>query len=57
MEVKAEVLPPETDCHHFVLEDDWTKLEEPYGSISQLFLIHHWLQKDAIFFTYLQPLP
>ncbi|KAM1514870.1 hypothetical protein ACFX15_013527 [Malus domestica] len=33
MGVKAEVLPPETDCHHFVLEDDWTRLEEPYGSI------------------------
>ncbi|KAI4300611.1 hypothetical protein L6164_033967 [Bauhinia variegata] len=33
MGVKAEVLPPDTDCHHFVLESDWTKLEEPYGSI------------------------
>ncbi|KAJ6756186.1 hypothetical protein OIU79_028568 [Salix purpurea] len=33
MGVKAEVLPPDTDCHHFVLEDDWTRLEEPYGSI------------------------
>ena len=65
MGVKAKVLPPETDCHHFVLEvigffwyliasgfeiemtnftcahyclpvlhqNDWTKLEEPYGSI------------------------
>ncbi|CAA6658460.1 unnamed protein product [Spirodela intermedia] len=31
--VKAEVLPPDTDCHHFVLEDDWERLEEPYGSI------------------------
>ncbi|KAF8403414.1 hypothetical protein HHK36_011517 [Tetracentron sinense] len=31
--VKAEVLPPDTDCHHFMLENDWTKLEEPYGSI------------------------
>ncbi|XVE61351.1 hypothetical protein DITRI_Ditri06bG0032500 [Diplodiscus trichospermus] len=31
--VKADVLPPDTDCHHFVLEDDWTRLEEPYGSI------------------------
>ncbi|KAH8504861.1 hypothetical protein H0E87_012197 [Populus deltoides] len=33
MGVKAEVLPPDTDCHHFVLEDDWARLEEPYGSI------------------------
>ncbi|CAK8571266.1 unnamed protein product [Lathyrus sativus] len=33
MGVKAEVLPLDTDCHHFVLEDNWTKLEEPYGSI------------------------
>ncbi|XP_043692972.1 prolycopene isomerase, chloroplastic isoform X2 [Telopea speciosissima] len=33
MGVKAEVLPPDTDCHHFVLESDWTRLEEPYGSI------------------------
>lgn len=33
MGVKAEVLPLETDCHHFVLEDDWARLEEPYGSI------------------------
>lgn len=33
MGVKAEVLPPDTDCHHFVLEDDWNRLEEPYGSI------------------------
>ncbi|RVW89707.1 Prolycopene isomerase, chloroplastic [Vitis vinifera] len=33
MGVKAEVLPPDTDCHHFVLENDWTRLEEPYGSI------------------------
>ncbi|KAK5845607.1 Prolycopene isomerase, chloroplastic [Gossypium arboreum] len=33
MGVKAGVLPPDTDCHHFVLEDDWTRLEEPYGSI------------------------
>ncbi|CAI0406463.1 unnamed protein product, partial [Linum tenue] len=31
--VKAEVLPPDTDCHHFVLEDDWARLEAPYGSI------------------------
>lgn len=33
MGVKAEVLPPDTDCHHFVLENNWTSLEEPYGSI------------------------
>ncbi|OMO95042.1 Carotene isomerase [Corchorus capsularis] len=33
MGVKADVLPPDTDCHHFVLEDDWKRLEEPYGSI------------------------
>ncbi|XP_021776036.1 prolycopene isomerase, chloroplastic-like [Chenopodium quinoa] len=33
MGVKAEVLPPDTDCHHFVLESDWKNLEEPYGSI------------------------
>ncbi|XP_038903754.1 prolycopene isomerase, chloroplastic isoform X2 [Benincasa hispida] len=33
MGVKAEVLPPDTDCHHFVLENDWRRLEEPYGSI------------------------
>ncbi|XP_023539389.1 prolycopene isomerase, chloroplastic [Cucurbita pepo subsp. pepo] len=33
MGVKAEVLPPDTDCHHFVLESDWRRLEEPYGSI------------------------
>ncbi|XP_058003329.1 prolycopene isomerase, chloroplastic [Hevea brasiliensis] len=33
MGVKADVLPPDTDCHHFVLEDDWARLEEPYGSI------------------------
>ncbi|XP_050383435.1 prolycopene isomerase, chloroplastic isoform X3 [Argentina anserina] len=33
MGVKSDVLPPDTDCHHFVLEDDWARLEEPYGSI------------------------
>ncbi|KAG9144909.1 hypothetical protein Leryth_026722 [Lithospermum erythrorhizon] len=31
--VKAKVLPPDTDCHHFILEDDWNNLEAPYGSI------------------------
>ncbi|GAB2230161.1 hypothetical protein Droror1_Dr00014418 [Drosera rotundifolia] len=31
--VKADVLPPETDCHHFVLETAWENLEESYGSI------------------------
>ncbi|OEL36466.1 Prolycopene isomerase, chloroplastic [Dichanthelium oligosanthes] len=33
MGVKASVLPPGTDCHHFVLEDNWNNLEKPYGSI------------------------
>ncbi|KAA8516839.1 hypothetical protein F0562_017343 [Nyssa sinensis] len=33
MGVKAGILPPDTDCHHFVLENDWTSLEKPYGSI------------------------
>ncbi|XP_059668617.1 prolycopene isomerase, chloroplastic isoform X2 [Cornus florida] len=33
MGVKAEILPSDTDCHHFVLENDWTSLEDPYGSI------------------------
>ncbi|XP_073017286.1 prolycopene isomerase, chloroplastic-like [Primulina eburnea] len=33
MGVKADVLPPNTDCHHFILEDDWKNLEEPYGSV------------------------
>lgn len=33
MGIKAEILPPDTDCHHFVLEDDWKNLENPYGSI------------------------
>lgn len=33
MGVKASVLPPDTDCHHFVLEDDWSRLEVPHGSI------------------------
>ncbi|KAH7294487.1 hypothetical protein KP509_27G002800 [Ceratopteris richardii] len=33
MGVKAEVLPPDTDCHHLVLEDDWKNLEAPYGTI------------------------
>ncbi|KAK9699273.1 hypothetical protein RND81_08G164100 [Saponaria officinalis] len=33
MGVKAEVLPPDTDCHHFILETDWSDLEEAYGSI------------------------
>ncbi|CAL0299467.1 unnamed protein product [Lupinus luteus] len=33
MGVKAEVLPPDTDCHHFVLENDWAGLEKSYGSI------------------------
>ncbi|CAO2144485.1 unnamed protein product [Urochloa humidicola] len=33
MGVKASVLPAGTDCHHFILEDDWNNLEKPYGSI------------------------
>ncbi|KAJ4791118.1 hypothetical protein LUZ62_042364 [Rhynchospora pubera] len=33
MGVKASVLPPDTDCHHFVLEDSWDNLEKSYGSI------------------------
>ncbi|KAL3535997.1 hypothetical protein ACH5RR_004458 [Cinchona calisaya] len=33
MGIKAEILPSDTDCHHFVLEDDWKNLEKPYGSI------------------------
>nr|AFS32633.1 carotenoid isomerase [Narcissus tazetta] len=33
MGVKASLLPPDTDCHHFILEDDWNKLEVPCGSI------------------------
>lgn len=33
MAVKASVLPSDTDCHHFILEDDWSRLEMPYGSI------------------------
>ncbi|CAI9765922.1 unnamed protein product [Fraxinus pennsylvanica] len=33
MAVKADVLPPDTDCHHFILEDDWKNLEKSSGSI------------------------
>lgn len=33
MGIKAEALPPDTDCHHLVLEDDWKNLEAPYGTI------------------------
>lgn len=33
MGVKADILPQDTDCHHFVLEDKWSRLEEPCGSI------------------------
>ncbi|KAL2534518.1 Prolycopene isomerase [Abeliophyllum distichum] len=33
MAVKADVLPQDTDCHHFILEDDWKNLEKSYGSI------------------------
>lgn len=30
--VKAEVLPPGTECHHIVLED-WQRMEDPQGTI------------------------
>jgi len=30
--VKAEALPPETECHHILL-DDWAKMEDPEGTI------------------------
>lgn len=30
--VEASVLPPDTDCHHIVLEN-WEKMEEPEGTI------------------------
>lgn len=30
--VKAEVLPPDTDCHHILLED-WQQMETPHGTI------------------------
>eukprot|EP00850_Spirogloea_muscicola_P015807 SM000124S25939 [mRNA] locus=s124:249496:259561:+ [translate_table: standard] len=33
MGVRAEAIPPGTDCHHFILEDTWEKLEEPYATI------------------------
>ncbi|KAG6555365.1 hypothetical protein Mapa_002591 [Marchantia paleacea] len=33
MGVKADVLPEGTDCHHFILEDDWSRLQEPYRTI------------------------
>ncbi|KAH8939030.1 hypothetical protein BDL97_15G015700 [Sphagnum fallax] len=33
MGVKADVLPAETECHHLVLESEWSKLEEPYETI------------------------
>eukprot|EP00897_Mesotaenium_endlicherianum_P004272 jgi/Mesen1/3873/ME000207S02882 len=31
--VDAAVVPPGTDCHHLVLETEWGKMEEPYGTI------------------------
>ncbi|KAJ7523770.1 hypothetical protein O6H91_17G088700 [Diphasiastrum complanatum] len=31
--VNADVLPEGTDCHHLVLEDDWDRMEDPYGTI------------------------
>ena len=30
--VKAEILPPDVECHHILLED-WAKMEEPEGTI------------------------
>ncbi|CAM6102441.1 unnamed protein product [Calypogeia fissa] len=33
MGVKADVLPEGTDCHHFVLETDWSKLQDSYEVI------------------------
>ncbi|NET10787.1 MAG: carotene isomerase, partial [Symploca sp. SIO2B6] len=30
--VKADVIPPETDCHHILLED-WSTMEAPYGTL------------------------
>eukprot|EP00899_Mesostigma_viride_P021314 jgi/Mesvir1/29184/Mv25474-RA.1 len=30
--IKADVLPPGTDCHHVMIED-WSKMEEPFGTI------------------------
>ncbi|CAD7702747.1 unnamed protein product [Ostreobium quekettii] len=32
MGVQEDILPPSTDCHHIVLED-WTKMEEPRGTL------------------------
>ncbi|CAI5476466.1 unnamed protein product [Closterium sp. Yama58-4] len=31
--VRADVLPPGTECHHLVLETQWERMEEPYESI------------------------
>lgn len=33
MGVEGEVLPPGTDCHHLVLEDEWDNMEKSYGTI------------------------
>ena len=30
--VKADVIPNDTECHHIIL-DDWSKLEDPYGTL------------------------
>jgi prolycopene isomerase len=32
MGVKAEVLPPGTECHHIIVED-WKEMETPYGTL------------------------
>ncbi|CAI5472148.1 unnamed protein product [Closterium sp. Yama58-4] len=31
--VRADALPPGTECHHLVLESEWERMEEPYESI------------------------
>ncbi|KAH9330673.1 hypothetical protein KI387_002781, partial [Taxus chinensis] len=33
MGIKESVFSLGTDCHHFIQEDDWGRLEELYGSI------------------------
>lgn len=32
MGIKAEVLPPGTECHHIIVED-WKEMESPYGTL------------------------
>lgn len=33
MGVNSDALPAGTECHHLVLESDWSKMEEPYETI------------------------